>query len=333
MKRASWLVGAVVFGVSVVALAAGPTPGKFSIKNMYFAGTGCPAQSVQGMISADGSVFTATFEKFYALAGPNYSRLDRRKFCNLTVDLNIPKNFSFSILRLNTLGYVDLDEDTSAKSNVMVRFAGDSQDKARSFANDFYGPASEDFFVSSEIPLLNGVWSPCGGGIPMNISTSISATASGAAQAIIGIDQQDGKLEYQFGIAWRKCGDIAPEPEPEPTLSARDMRWSYTGPISGMTCVQVKEPSDPHGWNDNYLCTYGNFGLKWSYAGPISGMVCTQIQEGADSHTWNDNYLCAPNDFNFMWSSAGPIAGAACLQWQEPADPDTWNDNFLCTDY
>jgi hypothetical protein len=72
--------------------------------------------------------------------------------------------------------------------------------------------------------------------------------------------------------------------------------------------------------------------MKWSFAGLISGMKCIQIKEPSDPNTWTDNYFCLPSDspLNLQWSNAGPIAGKACIQWSEPADPHTWNDNYLC---
>ena len=72
--------------------------------------------------------------------------------------------------------------------------------------------------------------------------------------------------------------------------------------------------------------------MKWSSAGQISGMKCIQIKEPSDPNTWTDNYLCLPSDspLNLQWSHAGPIAGKACIQWSEPSDPHTWNDNYLC---
>jgi hypothetical protein len=31
-------------------------------------------------------------------------------------------------------------------------------------------------------------------------------------------------------------------------------QWSSSGPIQGKSCIQIIEPSDPHTWQDNYLC-------------------------------------------------------------------------------
>jgi MYXO-CTERM domain-containing protein len=110
--------------------------------------------------------------------------------------------------------------------------------------------------------------------------------------------------------------------------------WNCAGPLDGMTCTQLLEPSDPDTWADNYFCSARDIGAKWSSTGPIDGMRCTQITEGSEpaGHGWGDNYLCVPpsSPYQFSWSSAGPIDGMNCLQFYEPADPDTWTDNYLC---
>jgi hypothetical protein len=109
------------------------------------------------------------------------------------------------------------------------------------------------------------------------------------------------------------------------------LRWSFAGPLQGQRCVHVVEPSDRHGWDDNFLCsTQPALDLQWSSAGPIAGKHCVQLLETADLHTWNDNFLCSSNDYGMVWSSAGPLPAASCVQINEPADPDTWEDNFLC---
>ena len=111
------------------------------------------------------------------------------------------------------------------------------------------------------------------------------------------------------------------------------MRWSSAGPYGGMKCVQLLDPSDPHSWNDNYLCFDRDYGFRWSSAGPVGGMKhCVQIKEDADPDTWQDNYLCSDKDYGLQWSQAGELPGMNCTRVNEPAEPADhyWNDNFLC---
>lgn len=134
---------------------------------------------------------------------------------------------------------------------------------------------------------------------------------------------------YPFPSSIKKCR--VPSLDPCNQFDT-GMRWSYSGIIPGMHCIQIGEPSDPHTWGDNYLCFKHDYGIKWSNSGTIPGMKCTQLVEPSDPHTWNDNYLCVPatSTFAFSWSNSGAIANACCVQMIEPSDPHTWSDNYLC---
>jgi len=123
-----------------------------------------------------------------------------------------------------------------------------------------------------------------------------------------------------------------------PPLRDRTFRaglmWSYAGPLSGMHCVQWNEPSDPHQWDDNYLCSERDVGFKWSHRGPIlgRGLKCIQVREKSDPHDWHNNYFCWPRDLavTFRFSASGRVPGMRCIAIVEPSDPNTWRDNYLC---
>jgi hypothetical protein len=109
-------------------------------------------------------------------------------------------------------------------------------------------------------------------------------------------------------------------------------KFSASGPVNGMSCTQITEPTDPNGWNDNYLCSERNLGLKWSSSGPIARMTCVNVTEGNDPYGWSDNYLCTPEDWGLTWSANGVPAGKECIAFNEPSDPHSWGDNYLCWD-
>ena len=72
------------------------------------------------------------------------------------------------------------------------------------------------------------------------------------------------------------------------------MEWSYNGPVKGKTCVNIKEPEDPHGWEKNYLCFPNStvYNFTWSHGGCDKTKFCMRISAPMDQHTWYDNYLC-----------------------------------------
>jgi len=79
----------------------------------------------------------------------------------------------------------------------------------------------------------------------------------------------------------------APPPPPPCDRTAGPFTFSCDGAQSGQTCVQLNEPSDPHTWGDNFLCTAANYGFRWSNAGPIDGMRILQ-------NTWVFNAARVP---------------------------------------
>jgi hypothetical protein len=103
-------------------------------------------------------------------------------------------------------------------------------------------------------------------------------------------------------------------------------------------CTQVAEPSEPPDafWFDNWLCSDTDLGMIWSYRGPIANMNCLQWNEPSDPHRWNDNFLCfnqqAVDNYIFRWSYRGPINDMNCTQIIEPSAPReyTWRDNYFC---
>lgn len=118
-------------------------------------------------------------------------------------------------------------------------------------------------------------------------------------------------------------------------LGALVAQFKHAGAGTTANCVSLTEPSDPHTWNDNFICTSKNIGLKFSHIGPIAGMKCSSMNEPSDrAGTWFDNYLCVPktSQYKLQFSFAGKIPGAKCLSMHEPAEPrhTAWGDNYLC---
>lgn len=109
-------------------------------------------------------------------------------------------------------------------------------------------------------------------------------------------------------------------------------KWSSSGPIADMNCTQLTEPTDPDGWDNNYLCSERNIGMKWSNSGTIAGMTCLKVTEGSDPYAWGDNYLCTPENWGLVWSMNGPLSGKKCINISEPNDPHAWANNYLCWD-
>ncbi len=117
-----------------------------------------------------------------------------------------------------------------------------------------------------------------------------------------------------------------------------ELSWSSAGPLANRICTAITEPSDPHGWNDNYLCSSRDLGLGWSSNGvnpdpsPSPTDTAVPVNEPADPNGWNNNVLFTPENLGLIFSSSGPQANQSCTAITEPADPNGWGDNYLCYD-
>ncbi len=136
------------------------------------------------------------------------------------------------------------------------------------------------------------------------------------------------------GMPSYTCENAPPPPPPPCDRSAGPFTFSCDGPQPQMSCVNVNEAADPDSWADNFFCSQRDLGLRWSMAGPLAGMDCTNVIEPSEKYAavWSDNYLCAPKQalYELSYSNAGPLAGKTCVQLNEPADPDSWADNYVC---
>ena len=77
--------------------------------------------------------------------------------------------------------------------------------------------------------------------------------------------------------------------------SALELEWSYNGPIAGLTCVQVNEPSyDLRDWDDNYP-SGGNF---WSEYVDVNDYQGSHQNETGPDHVWDHPYEIDPDNID-----------------------------------
>jgi len=169
------------------------------------------------------------------------------------------------------------------------------------------------------------------------------------------------KWSSSWPIAGMECVHITEPSEPsshtwkdnflcKPPNSPYDFRWSSEGQIPGKSCIRWLENSDPHSWDNNYLCaTHGAGGsiphvpqdpvwpsdFKWSMDKIPEGYDCIQIYESSEPREtmWHDNYFCwkeGTKDPGMRWNTNGTIPGMRCTQITEPWDEHSWEDNYLC---
>ncbi|RZA13971.1 MAG: DUF4360 domain-containing protein, partial [Proteobacteria bacterium] len=216
------LVGHSFFAQSALAQDQ-PNPGDVYIKSIDAKGSGCNNPGSYSVnLSGDRQAFTVSFSEFVAALGQGLSPLEARKNCSLTMTLNIPAGFQYSIGTFNYRGYMDLDANVQADHTTSYFFQGTGE--TGKFVATAKGPLSKDFVYTDKVGLASvyipDVWSPCNADRALTINPSISLRKLGGAasnaQGLITNDTVDGEINQVFGLKYRRCGQTQPNPNPGP---------------------------------------------------------------------------------------------------------------------
>lgn len=120
----------VAFGTLSLAtpiVLTAPNPNDVYIKSFAYAGTGCPAGSVANATDATKQVLTLLFDDYVAAIGPGTSIQDRRKNCQINLDIHYPGGFQFSLFSADYRGYQDLEKGVTGEQVANYYFSGESQ--------------------------------------------------------------------------------------------------------------------------------------------------------------------------------------------------------------
>ena len=184
--------------------ALADAPPYVRVRNISYAGTGCPAGSVAENVSPDRQAFTVLFDQYQASTGPGVPFTEKRKNCQVNVDLDFPQGWSFSLFTVDTRGYVALDPGVNGLQQSSYYFQG--QMGTARLATPMYGPLDQDYEVRDTLGVQSLVWSPCGAQRALNINTEVRVSSFDPnAQGLITTDSIDGQFHLIYGLQWRRC--------------------------------------------------------------------------------------------------------------------------------
>jgi len=258
----------MVFALGLASSAAAqtqvvPDPSEIYIQNLSFFGSGCPDETVHGILADDGNSLIIRFLDFMARDVVSGDGLDRRKSCEVLVDLHAPDGFSFAVNQVRTYGFARLGAKSLAVQEVTLRFADDQPSQFLTFDERLQGPREGEFATSDLIADAALRWSPCGGSAPLSLGliTTLSGNAQGT-EAVIGVSPQKGRYEHLLDFLWRPCaaqagGAVGPPPPPtvlknQPPLvdAGRDVLTSVARPFDFAwkipAVVLAPEPKGPY---------------------------------------------------------------------------------------
>jgi hypothetical protein len=209
MKKMT-LIGLVTASLLTCAVtetlyAQGPAPDYVRIRDITYAGSGCPAGSVGADVAGDLSAFTLLFDQYQAQVGPGIPMAQKRKNCQINLRLDIPNGWSYSLFTVDTRGYVSLEPGVRALQQSLYYFQG--QMRTGRLQTVVFGPADRNYVARDQIKIENQVWSPCGASRSLNINTEVRVDNSAAPfrQGMMTVDSIDGQFKQIYGVKWRRC--------------------------------------------------------------------------------------------------------------------------------
>ena len=192
----------IVLALSALALPSNSPAGVY-IAGFSYGGTGCPQNSVGYQYNPDNTAVTLIFDKFVATDFVDATATDKRKACQLTVDIRVPQGWSYSIATVDYRGLVDLPVGGTAEQTAIYYFQSNIANY-KSKVN-FVGPVSKDYNIRNTVDLGTTVWSECNAVIPVNVKTEVRVSVPKGETGTITTDTIDAKVKQIYGLQWRRC--------------------------------------------------------------------------------------------------------------------------------
>jgi hypothetical protein len=197
------IIAAAIFASTASAYADAPS--EVRIKSIEYAGSGCPAGSVAENVSTDKQAFTLLFDSFIAEAGPGVPLREKRKNCQLLVDLEFPQGWTYTIASIDHRGYASLEKKVVGIHKASYYFQGQGQ--SGTLETKIKGEKDDDYHLRDLVGLSALVWAPCGARRALNINTQIQVdnSANKRAAGLMTVDSVDGQLTQIFHLKWERC--------------------------------------------------------------------------------------------------------------------------------
>lgn len=197
-----WAVAASAAIFSASALA--DAPDYVEIKKIMHAGSGCPAGSVAENVSPDKQAFTLLFDSYIAEVGPGISAREKRKNCQISVVLDFPQGWTFTIADIDYRGYASLERGVTGVQKASYYFQGDA--KTGSLETYFRGPLDKDYHIRDTLGVSALVWHPCGAKRALNINSQIRLDQERRnAVGLLTTDSVDGVFTTVYNLKWKRC--------------------------------------------------------------------------------------------------------------------------------
>jgi len=203
LKLATCMMVSALSGMTANLAQADELPPYVRIRNVSYAGSGCPAGTVYGNLGSLYRGLKIEFDGFVAEAGSGVPLSASRKNCQISISLDVPAGWSFAVASVEYKGYVSLSSSSlSAEQKSSYYFAGSAA--TASLSTSVRGPIARNYTIRDTLAISNQLWSPCGANRALNLNAQVRVAGS-RGYGIMTLDSIAGKVEHLYGLSWRRC--------------------------------------------------------------------------------------------------------------------------------
>ncbi|PID45296.1 MAG: hypothetical protein CSB47_09410 [Proteobacteria bacterium] len=174
------------------------------IKDVGYAGNGCPSGSASVVLAPDKKSVSVLFDEYIAEAGGRGQRTFDRKKCDIAFGLKIPSGISVSFVDADYRGFNDLPRGARASFKRDYFFAGS---RGPSLTKSWRGARSGDFHIKDKLSVFADVWSACGADVILRSKTAATVRSRRGSEALMMVDSADltTKTVYRYNFRYRTC--------------------------------------------------------------------------------------------------------------------------------
>ncbi|KAK4118999.1 hypothetical protein N657DRAFT_582523 [Parathielavia appendiculata] len=182
--------------------AAPPPPSDIKILNVTAIGSGCPAGHAYVNVDATRTVFDIAFDEYIVSAGPGTSVSDSRKNCRISINLQFPSGYQFSVIETRFTGYASLSDGQTGTCRAGYTFAGDNRQEVV-FQKNLVAPYEDNYNMIAGVGVES--FSRCGGTTAiLNVNSEIRITPISTPYR----GTMTVRNPYTATIQWRRCDPV-----------------------------------------------------------------------------------------------------------------------------
>lgn len=192
---------AIGFAAEAAPIIISPTPSAVRVRSTSAAGSGCAANTLAVKLT-NKRIVEVNYQDMVAHAGPGVPFGERRKNCNIFLDLAYPAGWTYAVLAVETKGFVAVDRDASALVQTSAYFQGSSTTVRT--GSTITGPIERNLLLSDTFAASALNWAPCNAARALVLNTEVRATASGSDSAFIALTDSN-RVKTKYTLVWKRC--------------------------------------------------------------------------------------------------------------------------------